>query len=978
MSNRSCSSFTLATIAAALLFIAPTLPAQTSAQFDLPAQSLVESLRAVGKRTDTNILIDRKLIGRRQAPALKAMLTVDEALTRLLAGTGLKHQFVNEHTVTIVSEADAARPASSGAMAVAPQTSSTAVPAATAESPNHQRVGLEEIVVTGSRLHRATIGPSPVTVVSRQELDRTGATTLQGVFNYLPQASTNRAETNGIEASAALVTLRGLPGGTTAVLINGRRAVTAGHIAFQDGFDLNYIPLAAVDRIEVLTSGASAIYGADAIAGVINVILRKDIEGVTTDLRYGATTDGAQGEYRVGLFGGIDRERFRGSLTLDFYNRDHLPGAERDRSADQDFRRFGGPDRRSAQTNPGNVLAVPGTGNLPGLATTFAAVPTGSTGVGLTPASFAGTAGTRNFRSGSAESDILPATERRGAFATAEFDVRSDVTAFVEYLYSDNEQRFDLLAGLPQRLRVPASNAFNPFGQPVDVDYLFPEAPITDEFDLRFQRALAGVRGRIGSSSWDWDLAYLYTREDSKRTITNSNTLNQTLLTQLLGSSDPATALNPFSAGLPADLTLYQPLFSDAFTDYGSDSRQVDALLRGALLQLPAGPLELAVGAAWHKEGIHNEGIFGQAPMDVSREVSAGYLEAQIPLAAALAVTLAGRYDRYSDFGSNTSPQAGVTWTIAPRFIVRASYSDSFKAPGLFRLNQPFRSFSLGVSDSRRGGESYVIAPAAADGQPGAGQGGNPDLEPEEGRSTNVGLVLLPPERYGLGLTVDWWTVELENRLVSANNIFLIENEALYPELIERGAPTAEDQAAGLPGRIVRLKASYANGGEARLAGADFQPSYSWAAFGSDFTASVTGTYVYRYEASVSPSSPLANRLGQAFIDGYAPRWKAVASLRWSGGPWQLDTAVRYTQGYIDYVLAGFPPRRVASNTLVDVGASYELPKRGGLADGLRIHAGVTNLLDREPPYSNAFGGYDSLQADLVGRFAYINVKKDF
>ena len=169
--------------------------------------------------------------------------------------------------------------------------------------------------------------------------------------------------------------------------------MTAANAAF-NAFDLNMIPIAAVERVEVLSDAASAVYGADAVGGVVNLILKRELERVEADVRYGAASGGAE-ERRASLSGGFGTERVNASLVLDYFDREFLLGAERERWRDQDYGRFGGTDSRSANANPGNITSRTGA-NLPGLSSTWAAVPVGSTGIGLTPADFEATAGQRN------------------------------------------------------------------------------------------------------------------------------------------------------------------------------------------------------------------------------------------------------------------------------------------------------------------------------------------------------------------------------------------------------------------------------------------------------------------------------------------------------------------------------------------------------------------------------------------------------
>jgi iron complex outermembrane recepter protein len=245
-----------AIVAALALSTTPLLAQVEQARtysFDIPAQSLADALVAVANRTNLNIFVDRKLVGDRQAAPLKEQLTADQALHRLLAGTGLKYHFLNETTVVLATDE--------------PQMLQRGV------------IDLDEVVVTGSRIPlTARQQAQPVEVYTRADMERSGQTTVADFLNNLPQVSIpsigNAFASYGSQRS---VRLHGLPFGTTLVLIDGQR--TEG--GYNGYFDLSSIPAAAIDRIEVLPVGSSAVYGSDALAGVVNLVMK-----ISTGLRW--------------------------------------------------------------------------------------------------------------------------------------------------------------------------------------------------------------------------------------------------------------------------------------------------------------------------------------------------------------------------------------------------------------------------------------------------------------------------------------------------------------------------------------------------------------------------------------------------------------------------------------------------------------------------------------------------------------------
>jgi len=454
-------------------------------------------------------------------------LTTDEALAQLLSGTGLTYRYVSDKAVTILSVTDAAASGSApGQAASAPaaeaqregkksssagfhvaqvdqgQTSSPS----TVEKPDEQAskkkpIQLQEVVVTGSRIpQRATEGAQEVKIYTREQIEQSGQTTIADFLDTTPSVSIAVGE-NGLQTvfGSSTVQLRGLPQGTTLVLLNGRRLQTSGSQSSSDFFDLNNIPLAAVERIEVVADGSSAIYGSDAIAGVVNIILKKDVEGIEADAQYGGASD--VHESNASFLLGHHWEQGSISLIGSYQSRSDLVRSARALTASQDYTAYGGPNNNGPFCNPGNVFSVDGT-PLPGLGSaTFAAVPHGFTGT-PTIAEFQGTAGTLNECSASAAGSIIPATRRTGALLQGNYQLTSTAELFTELLYShvDELQEFSSagIYGFPgsPSFTLSASNPYNPFGETVGVGTLFPTLPpVGQSLKTDFLHAVLGARG---------------------------------------------------------------------------------------------------------------------------------------------------------------------------------------------------------------------------------------------------------------------------------------------------------------------------------------------------------------------------------------------------------------------------------------------------------------------------------------------------
>lgn len=434
--------FSLVMIGAALAFCSVSAGAQVQPKqqtadrpidFDIRSQTLTNALNEWADQTQLQFISPAaEVTDQIVAPQVKGTFTAQAALNLLLANTPLTYQFLSDRMVSI-------RPRSEeGVAAVSPRRQPK--PVAKDDRRDSQQVAMvEEMTVVGSRLKRYTDeGPAPVIIFDRERIERLGVSNIGDVLDYLPQQSFAAREHTNF-GGAREVRLRGLGTGTTLILINGRRTITSALQGARGFFDLNTIPLTAVERIEVLSDSASAIYGADAVGGVINIVLKTEVESAV-DVYYGAA-DGGADERRASLTVGHSGERLRLSAIVDYFDRGVLLGAERGITANQDFRRFGGSDTRATTTNPANISSATAA-NLPGLPSQFAAVPAGSTGIGLTPADFLATAGQTNRDSLFRYVTLIPETERRSAAAFGEFDLTSNMAVFGELQYANRGDIF--------------------------------------------------------------------------------------------------------------------------------------------------------------------------------------------------------------------------------------------------------------------------------------------------------------------------------------------------------------------------------------------------------------------------------------------------------------------------------------------------------------------------------------------------------
>lgn len=844
--------------------------------------------------------------------------------------------------------------------------------------------GLDEITVVGTRLTQTSADrPASVTILSREKIDQLGVTTVGDALRYVPQQSfsNNQNTTGGIQG----VQLRGLGVGTTLVLVNGRRAVPGALGGRSNGFfDLNSIPLAAVERIEVLANSGSAVYGADAVGGVINIVLKSDIAKPVLDLYYG-DADGGADERRASVSLGGHSDRAHGLVVLDYFRRGALPGAERSIIANEDYRRFpGGVDLRTQFNNPGNICAAKG--NLPGLSTPCAAVPAGSSGAGLTPSSFLATAGQANLNSWRATASPISPLETYSVSANGGYDLTSGVEAFTELGYSEAVYRLIIGAqNIISNGAVPANNPFNPFGVPVTVNYALGGPLPADTYHERDYREVAGLRGRV--HDWSWELSFNGSQGTGSQH--QQNYIDNTKTAAALAATSPDQALNVFKDGPGGSSALLSSLLIpyNLRTAFSASAYQVSAFTRGNLVRLPAGPLRVVVGGEWRNESLASF-TPPALPSNYSgeRKSYAGYVESKIPILGSatglpivhdLTATIAGRYDHYDGFGGTFNPQYAADWKPASWLLIHGAYGNSYRAPNLSALYSVALTQSATVGDPRRNNQLTPVTLLS---------GGNRDLHPETSTTSNFGAVWTPdlPGRPRFG--VNFWRIDQENRIVGGATLpIILANEPTLPSgVIVRATPTPADAAAGQPGQLISVSLKSVNLGSLSTQGVDLEASATFKSDFGQFTPSLAVTYVEEYKSQDFSTSPIVNRVGVANVSGTVPRWKAVASLSWERNGVGVTAATRSVAAYKDATTANvINGLTVKGQTLVDLQARANLGeimgRRAGIAKGFVIKVGATNLFDQGPGYSQITStGYDPTQADIRQRFIYVGLSKSF
>lgn len=956
-----------------LLCAAPARAADKGAiRFSIPPQPLSSAVIEFSRQADVQVLTAGSRLQGIDTPGLRGRYSVAAGIRRLLAGTGFGYRLVGNDTISLIPPADrkvklnaSTAEVDHGSVGSAMEDGPSALPK------KRQHATLQEVVVTGSRIPTtAKYGPQEIQVYDREQIAQSGQTSVSDFLSTLPSVSlTSPPVENGYATS---VQLRGLPEGTTLVLLDGRPLESSG-MGGGVFFDLTNIPLAAVERVEVDETGSSAIYGSNAIAGVVNIVLRKDFSGFAVDTKYGSAKDYRQLRTDVAIGRQWDQAGF--SVIASYDVDGGLSSYSRLLSATNDYTSFGGPDNNYPMCFPGSVFSLTGAplpGAPAGSGATYAAV-AGSTSSGK-PSLSEFNYGELNECGVLAEQSIIPHLSRAGILAQGHLELSPAVELFTELMYTHVVEsaaiQYGWLLGFPgyQQFTVSASNPYNPFGTAVGVAEALPDVPVYQDFNTDFSQSVVGARGSL-LDRWSWEISAWQSADWTARTLVNYYENNNTVQ-DALNSSDPATALNPFVNGAIGSPAVVQSLFSNAYQKLMGRDRAAQAFIRGPLGRLPAGSVQAVIGAQYDQSSFYNNSTdlssSGPSILSHDRGSSAVFGEARIPLLGhrggsdardILSLTVAGRHDQYSDFGGATTAQYGAELRPTRSLLFRGSYAQAFEAPSLPQLYGAQQQIETVITDPVTGNSIPVQELS----------GGNPHLHALTGLSRSYGVVYTSRALTGLSLSATQWHV--------------VESNAIQPVLPQ----VIVDYASYFPGRIIRNSAgsieeindTLVNFGSIDVAGMDYQGQYRRGVGVGDLSLNVDATQVFHYRQVLAPGAPAVEATSEAEDDGnWSPRWKGVLGLTWSEAVLSAHVDGRYTSSYQDYDST----RLIGNFWIVDASLRWHFGKLFGPSDRWPgddyVEAGATNLFNRGPQFSNYAGdflGYDASQMSIVGRTIYLN-----
>ncbi len=895
--------------------------------------------------------------------------------------------------------------------------------AAFAQSPAQpEPTTLEEVVVTGSFIPRATDeGALPITVVTAEQIAKTGAQTTEQLLQTITSATQGNSNTvmasvSGVNsAGVAGASLRGLGSVRTLVLINGRRSSAGGTLTDSTTVDINSIPIAAVERVEVLKDGASAIYGSDAIAGVINFILKKNYQGGGLSLNMGASDQGGAGSKRATAsfgFGNLEDDRFNILFVANHVRENPLFGRQRD-FADSAIDEIHGTDGTSGNAFPANIV-IPNVvvNGMTGPVTVNPRAPN------CAPAVVDPNFGDSVCRyDPSREVSLLPKVERSNIYGALQFAFTDDVTGYAEASFGHNRMNTVIQAapvsdqfGLPATHPLFNQAPYNGFATVVlrPTSTFYPTAYIqgitggaTPDVLVRYRtveignrdftdtsdqlRFALGTQGKIGG--WQFDAPLLFAQTEMTERINGGISLYTRLLPLL--NSGTVNFFGENTAEIKAQLAATQ-FIGDAYTTKSSITSFAPHVSR-ELFELPAGPVAMAFGVEGRREkfetriapelqlGDTTQYGGSNLPVDVSRDVTSVFAEFRVPVLESLNLSAAVRRDRYEGTGSKTVPKFTLEWRPLDELLLRGSYGKGFRAPSLTELYQPQITgvSSTGLNDPARCGPGRPNDSRDCLTQFNILLGGNPELKPETSDNFTLGVVVEPLE--GLSVGIDAFKVDLQNTIIAGITPEEILGDPQFADFVVR-----EPDSDGLPGHISQINQLNLNFGETRVTGADLDVRYRLPEMAiGRFTLNANGTYFKKFDIqnldgsfqSVRGAvSPITNGVG-----GAIPKWHHYLSLGWDFREVNVTLAQNYQASYRDLESnVTQVPRTVEAYVTHDLQASYTMREK------LQFSLGVKNLLDEDPPYTNAAvvnyfqAGYDPGYADPRGRFFYGVVSYSF
>lgn len=1003
--------------------------------FDISPDFAEKSLKVFSEQAGREVLFDSSVTKGVRTSSVKGEMTPREALDSMLADTDL---------VAVQDD-------KTGAFSVRKETSAEAKnaesrPASDWAARKEGPLVLDRFEVMESKLlnmdiPRSRNDPQPYVIFNREKIEQSGAPTLEEFFkqrltmNVVGQTS---AQGGPLSLGFSRINLRGLGIAQTLILVDGHRMATPAPQGFPYQPDLNYIPLAAIERIEVLPTTASGIYGGSATGGVINVILRRDYSGGELRITYDNSFKTDAPLRRVDLTAGFNLEGGKTNILVAASTTDSRPLLLKNR----DFYQSG--IQRILVNNPGyyatqlfpflgatpNIKSATGANlvlkNGTPLGSPITFVPYGYRGVATDGgAALAANAGHFNFdlaneatSIGALNSDVLSGSRLEAVSLTVRRQFSPLFQAYVS-ADADNNRQKDRNGPAGILFGLPSSSPSNPFQQSINAYLPIPGHDVDAGAYNQNRRATGGV---IVKLPYEWTAAADYTWNEASMNLVQGPQPNFTGFNSAVSSGAIDALRDPNVA--PIDFSSIGGIVPAAFYLHPFKTDFDDGTLRvsGPVGSLWGGRPTLSALVEGRDEkfkgGYYVTSLANFYPPRSQSTVS-GYAEALIPIVSsrnrlpgveALDLQLAARHDNYKVHGTNSIIQTGAALvtaqdtlrstdpTVAVRYspvkdvTFRASYGTGFVTPSVTQLTPTVRQLTsnAGDFDPKRGNQT--LGPYLST------TGGNPNLKPERSKSVSAGVIVTPAGIEGLRVSVDYTWIRKRDNIANLIDQQIINNESLFPSRVVRAAPAPGDPYP--VGPIIALDTSTANISSAWLEAYDFSLDY-------DVKTTVSGTFALfagatlteHYKTKLLPGQPSVENVGIAgqFNSGLNPgttlKTKANLGLTWNYGSWTLGWTARYFDSYLvadptqstslSVILNQGNGGRVSDQTYHDVFAAYRFGRRSGnlgagLLSGVEVDVGVRNIFGKKPPFDASSAFYYSYFGDPRLSSYYMTVKKPF
>lgn len=834
------------------------------------------------------------------------------------------------------------------------------------------------VVVTGSRIRGIDpIGSNVIAIDSAAILEEPVIST-NDLLRRVPQVvslGANRAgglaQNGGANVTrAAGINLRGISTNATLVLYEGRRFPAQGT---QGQFtDPSVIPSIALGRVEVVADGASAIYGSDAVAGVVNLILRKDVDGVEGRFRFGLT-EGDYAERQFALMGGKRWDSGRFMVAAEYTQNDPLFGSEVAEWFQQDNRFRGGRDARSTNCAPGTITVG---GNS-------YAIPEG----GVTAANVGSlVAGTSNRCFYGAADQIIWEQERVSVVGNFSQDV-GPVRFFADGFYS--ERNGMSLRDPTVNANVPSTNPFfvSPVSGASSVNVAWSLVPLIGYQENPYKsyswNAVAGMEADLfGDFSGTVYYAYGKSSESVDRFRSG---ISSSELRAALADTNPATALNVF--GGPNNPETIAKIQDNLFLINGRTRLEVlNGQIDGSLFEIPGGNVRIAIGAEHRVEYTYSNLVTGTmanrttTTADGSRNVDAVFGELFVPVFGGsnavpgieqLSLSAAVRHENYSDFGSTTNPKIGLTWVPTSGLSIKGTFGTSFRAP-TFAENDViggggglyFDTNQQGPNGTRLSGISLA--------------GGNADLTPETAETWSLSVDLVPVAVPGLRASVSYFRIDYKNQIQALRGTSGLLTSPLYSKFVNLN-PTSQEIDdiinSGLPLNNAINPADVQfiadgrrqNLGTTKMDGLDFSLGYAWTMGAIDLSAGVQGTYVFNYDFESVPGAGFNDVLNTI---GFVHRFRTQSDLSLKYQGLKARLVWNYLNGYDNTTVS--PVQEVSAYNSFDLSLNYDINEK------LTIGVDVRNLTDVNPPFVDTTSGWDPQSASPFPRMFSVTASVRF